>query len=440
VTADDLSERLSDRGMSAGGAESARVLFDVILRGFARFSGAAPEHAWWVPGRIEVFGKHTDYCGGHSLVAALPRGLAFAARARPGGRIRLLDAARSEEVTLDGEPRPTEFSGWRNYAHVVVRRLSRNFPGTPLGADIVCASNLPSASGMSSSSALMVGLAETLVHLAGLRDRREWRENLGRPFDTAGYYACIENGMTYGSLRGDSGVGTHGGSEDHVAILGGVPGHVSAYGFVPIRHVADVAIPTGWTFVVASSGVAAKKTGNARDAYNRLSREAGVLLEIWNRHESQQASLRAALTSDPSAPDRMRRLVRESTCHRRLTHFLNEDARVLEALEAFRNHDVERLSILSNDSQAEAETLLANQVPETIALARAARDLGAFAASSFGAGFGGSVWALVRSDGADSFAQRWMTSHRARFPSRAAATAFVAHPGPPFTRLIPESD
>ena len=43
--------------------------------------------------------------------------------------------------------------------------------------------------------------------------------------------------------------------------------------------------------------------------------------------------------------------------------------------------------------------LLGNQVPETIALARAALAHGAFAACSFGAGFGGSVWALVEGDG-----------------------------------------
>ena len=46
-------------------------------------------------------------------------------------------------------------------------------------------------------------------------------------------------------------------------------------------------------------------------------------------------------------------------------------------------------------SQELAERLLRNQVPETVALVRSARDHGAWAASAFGAGFGGSVWALV---------------------------------------------
>jgi galactokinase len=67
--------------------------------------------------------------------------------------------------------------------------------------------------------------------------------------------------------------------------------------------------------------------------------------------------------------------------------------------------------------------LLGNQVPATMALARSARELGALAACSFGAGFGGSVWALVDRGIAGDFAARW-------YPG-----AFVADAGPPLTEL-----
>ncbi len=50
---------------------------------------------------------------------------------------------------------------------------------------------------------------------------------------------------------------------------------------------------------------------------------------------------------------------------------------------------------MAERSQEAAERWLGNQIPETIALARLARHVGATAASAFGAGFGGSVWALV---------------------------------------------
>ena len=60
--------------------------------------------------------------------------------------------------------------------------------------------------------------------------------------------------------------------------------------------------------------------------------------------------------------------------------------------------DTAALGDLSAESQADAETLLDNQVQETVELVASARRLGAFASSSFGAGFGGSVWALVHQD------------------------------------------
>jgi galactokinase len=44
------------------------------------------------------------------------------------------------------------------------------------------------------------------------------------------------------------------------------------------------------------------------------------------------------------------------------------------------------LGVLVDRSQAMAESILRNQVPETIHLARSARELGAVAASAFGAG------------------------------------------------------
>jgi galactokinase len=68
-------------------------------------------------------------------------------------------------------------------------------------------------------------------------------------------------------------------------------------------------------------------------------------------------------------------------------------------------------------------------VPETIHLAQRARELGAHAASAFGAGFGGSVWAMVDRDDADLFGQRWLEGFEQRFPAAARyAQCFTARP------------
>jgi galactokinase len=437
MTSEDLAVGLVACGVNRGELPAKRALFDLVLGAFGSRAGHRHpgQYVSWVPGRLEVFGKHTDYAGGRSLVCAVPRGLVVAASRRPGP-VHVVDARQKESVTLDncdpaGDVPAYRYSGWRHYVEVVVRRLARNFPGAPLSAEVAFASDLPRAAGMSSSSALVVGLAAGLVRVAEIDARPEWQANIRTRLDAAGYYACIENGLSFGTLEGDAGVGTHGGSEDHAAIVTGVASHLSAFAFVPMRRLGTVGLPDGWRFVLAPSGVRAEKTGAARDSYNRLARGVALLLELWNRDGSPCASLAAVLESSASAGGRLRDLVRRSAIagwppdalERRLDHFIREDSRVPEAIAAFREADRARLSSLAAESQAEAATLLGNQVPATMALARAAREHGALAACSFGAGFGGSVWALVDHSAAGDFAARWHPG------------AFVADPGPPLVEL-----
>jgi galactokinase len=99
---------------------------------------------------------------------------------------------------------------------------------------------------------------------------------------------------------------------------------------------------------------------------------------------------------------------------------------------ALANGDLARVGTLVDRSQALAEQALENQVPETIHLARSARELGAHAASAFGAGFGGAVWSMAPAEGAQEFVARWRADYEAAFPLRRGRTTFiVTRPGPP---------
>jgi galactokinase len=100
-----------------------------------------------------------------------------------------------------------------------MRRLAANFPGAPLGLDLAFSSDLPRAAGVSSSSAIIVGTTNAFVTRGGLRAREEWARAVVTPEDLATYCGCIESGHHFGGLVGNAGVGTHGGSEDHTAIL-----------------------------------------------------------------------------------------------------------------------------------------------------------------------------------------------------------------------------
>ena len=429
TTPDSLASALIERGLDVSERAAKAAMFERVLCAFAGHTNREPQHAWWVPGRLEVFGKHTDYAGGRTLVCAVPRGFVVVARPRDDGELHVVDAKRDERFVL----RPSDadvHGGWRHYVEVVARRFARNFPGASLGADLSVERDLPRASGMSSSSALVVGVATALVRVAGLHRHPEWRANVHSAIDAASYFGCVENGMTFGTLAGDAGVGTHGGSEDHAAIVIGVPGMMSAFRFVPMRRLRDVALPRDWRFALSACGVAARKTGPEMEKYNRLSQGTRVLVDVWNASQPATDSL-GTVTAAPAHAALLRDLIRHAqvaawpsdALERRLDHFIREDARVEEAVEAFAAADRALVGRLAAGSQRDAENLLGNQVPESIALARSARDAGAFASCSFGAGFGGSVWALVDRAHADEFAHRWSPG------------AFLATPGPPVTEL-----
>jgi galactokinase len=431
MTGRTLASALVERGLDPAEHSPKAWLFERVLAGLNGATNAAPDHVWWIPGRLEVFGTHTDYAGGRTLVCAVPKGFAVVARRRDDGLVVVADARNGERRRIQPSADVASCTGWSHYVEVVARRLLRNFPGSAISADLVFASDLPRASGMSSSSALMVGIAAALIRLAELEGRPEWQANIHSSLDLAGYCACLENGMTFGSLQGDAGVGTHGGSEDHAAILMGRPSMLSAFAFVPMRELCTVHVPDDWQFVLTPSGVASEKTGAAQAHYNRLSEGTRRLVELWNAAEPPATSLGSALASDASARERLDALIDRSALtgwpadalRARLDHFIREDARIPRAVDAFAAADVHALSELARGSQQDAEAHLGNQIPATTELAVRALRQGAFASRSFGAGFGGSVWALVERAGALPFAARWRQE------------AFIAPPGPAMVEL-----
>jgi len=404
-------------------------------------------HAYYVPGRIEVLGKHTDYAGGRSLLCAVERGICLLASPREDAEIRVVDALQGTPVAFRLDPALVPPSGqWANYPMTVARRMARNFPTARRGADIAFASDLPAAVGLSSSSVLIVATFLALAEINRLHTTREYLANLRTDEALAGYLACIENGQSFGALEGDRGVGTYGGTEDHAAILCCRPGRLSLFSFLPVRYEKIVALPEEFRFVIGVSGIAAEKTGAAGDAYNRAVHTARAILELWNvKRGRSDISLAAALDSSPSALDRVREILLSSShpdfdskvLLERLGQFHWESTMTIPSVvEAIARQDWESVGALVARSQHDAEYLLGNQIPETIALARSARELGAVAASAFGAGFGGSVWALVRAQDVEVFKTGWEARYREEFPAAALrAQFFASRPGPAATRL-----
>lgn len=436
------TDRLRRIGMSPPEARAKDALF--IACDAALDALGAPRKRWsvWVPGRIEVLGKHTDYAGGRSILCAVERGFCARVTPREDRIVRVTDVARGLQQTFALSPDTAGSDNWTAYAAAVARRLSRNFPMVARGAEIALGSDLPRASGMSSSSALLITIFVALGKANDLRSTPEFRDTVFSREELAAYLACVENGSDFRGLIGDTGVGTLGGSQDHTAILASEAGGLVRYSWSPLRKEATAPMPKGHVFAVAASGVAAEKTGAAKDQYNRASLAVRHLLRQWNGLTYRNdATLADAIHSAADAAERLRRIARDAVpdapfspeyLSRRLEQFMVESEVIIPAAwQDLTDSSLGRFGAHVDWSQWATARLLENQVPETEFLARSARDTGAVAASAFGAGFGGSVWALVPADAADGFLASWERRYLRTFPGhRDSATFFATGAGP----------
>ena len=88
---DEFARRLLAKGLPAEDASAKRAL---LARAASRLlaegvAAESPARAYWVPGRVEVGGKHTDYAGGRSLLAATTRGFAVVSADREDATCRI---------------------------------------------------------------------------------------------------------------------------------------------------------------------------------------------------------------------------------------------------------------------------------------------------------------------------------------------------------------
>jgi galactokinase len=373
---------------------------------------------------VELVGKHTDYAGGPSLTCATPFHMHAKAEAIAGLVIRVHDQRSKSTVELplaaDASPAGPR---WSVYLAAVARRVARDFPMARTGVEIALGSTIPTSMGMSSSSALVVTLAMAVFDANALWESSAWAPVAGDELAFAQYCAAMESGAAWGPFAGDTGVGTRGGAQDHIAICASRERMVGTYAYLPGRVVRRVAWPADWRIVVATSGVRARKTGNAMLAYNRVADSVRALVTVWNA-DTKRADITLAdvLASAPGAFDHALSLADRAASETSNAEYLRARVRqyreeteviVPGMADAIARVDAPAAAALMARSQELAEQALQNQVPQTSWLAAHAREHGAVAATAFGAGFGGAVWALVTAGDAHGVAESWIQAFAA---------------------------
>ncbi|MBP1659896.1 MAG: galactokinase [Candidatus Aminicenantes bacterium] len=225
------------------------------------------------PGRLNVMGRHIDHQGGTCNLMTIGFETLLAVRPRRDDLIRLFnvdcerfpDRAFSISEMVAGLPwndwlslvesdkareMAREAGGdWSQYVKAAVLRLQKKFPHRRLqGMDIVVSGNIPPAAGLSSSSSLVVAVAEATIAVNRL-------ETVPAEFvDLCG--------------EGEWFAGTRGGSADHAAIRLGRKGNVIKVAFCEFAVEDAVPFPDGHVMAVVDSGVRAHKSGSARDQFN----------------------------------------------------------------------------------------------------------------------------------------------------------------------------
>jgi galactokinase len=288
----------------------------------------------WAPGRVNLIGEHIDYLGFPVLPMALRQRVEVTFEARADGVIRASSepyGAREFEWREGLEP--VAAGDWENYLRAAAMAVSGKW-GAGRGIDATVTSNLPSAAGLSSSSALLTAFVLALLRANG------W---------SAGFEDLMEI-----LPEGEHFVGTRGGGMDHAAVLASRAGYASLVSFRPVA-VRHVPIPGDWAFLVADSGVRAEKSGAARERYNAVRNSAGAA-----------------------------------------AHVAGETARVRDAVAAMDARDAAAFGRLMLESHASLRDGLGVSHPELDRIVEGAADAGALGARLTGAGFGGSVVALCR--------------------------------------------
>lgn len=363
---------------------------DPLAEVFRSRFGAEPTHASRAPGRVNLIGEHTDYNGLPVLPMALQREVRIVLLPREDGMVRLANTSAEFDVVefeVGVAIEPGAPGHWGNYVKAPAQELARRF-AIYRGFDGVLSSDVPVASGLSSSSALVnaVGLALAEVNQVGL------------------------DALALGDLMADAEryTGTRGGGMDQAISMAARAGHAARIDFNPLR-LRHVPIPSDWRFVVADTGVRAEKSGPAQAAYNRRRAEceeafgivAAELVRTGRlaRAPEGYAGLLRSVHDDEVLAAAAR--VLEPTLLKRFRHVVTENARVVEAQDLLHQADHAGFGSLMDASHGSLRTdynVSSAELDELVALAK---EGGASGARLTGAGFGGCIVALASTETVD---------------------------------------
>ena len=337
---------------------------------FRQAYGYSPTAVAVAPGRINIMGEHTDYNQGWVLPAAIDRQIAVALRLRRDARINLLSDRYGAHVELEGLPARRQ-GNWADYVVGVVLEINRRV-GDGSGFDAALVSDLPVGSGLSSSGALEVATAVSLLAARG---------EAVAPLEIAQLCQVAENNF----------VGARTGIMDQFTALKARSGNAI---LLDCRSLEDeyIPLPDGrYAWLLADTRI---RHELASSSYNRRRAECEAAARALGL-----SSLRDAKASEL---DRIEDPVERS----RARHVVTENARVLEAADALRRRSARGLGPILYASHESLRLDFAVSCRELDCLVELAAGMPqVIGARMMGGGFGGCVLVLLDAAGIDDVEQ-----------------------------------
>lgn len=330
---------------------------------------------WTAPGRVNLIGEHLDYNGGPVLPIAIDRGLLLKARLRDDDTVRVwttLGGRQSAEFPVS--VKPDEVSGWASYVAGVVWALADS--GHALrGADLVIDSYLPSGAGLSSSAAVEGVVALALNDLLGLGLDRDELAAIGRR---------AENDF----------VGVPCGVMDQLAVMHGAPR--TALLIDTAKEPATVEpVDADWE----SAGLALVVI--ATGAHSLVDGQYEARLDEC-RQAAEALGLERLATAGPDAVLKLD----DELLKARTRHVITETARVRGAVRALRSANWSQFGAMMTASHTSLRDDFGVSTMELDIAVEAALESGAVGARMTGAGFGGSVIALIDKAKVEALSER----------------------------------
>lgn len=360
------------------------MIVDRARERFQQVFEYAPEGVAFAPGRVNLVGEHTDYNDGFVLPMAVERGIGFAFGSRSDDLLRVhsADVPQTRDVRLADlrhrvsvEPdRRGQRAGWFGYvAGVAWAMLGAGM--SIRGADVALSGDLPIGAGLSSSAALEVGIARTLVAASGL----EWD-----PITAALLAQRAE--------REFAGVAC--GIMDQLAVASARDGHAL---LIDCRSLEtrDIRLPERLTVVIFDSGV---RRQLASSGYNERRASCERAVDAIRAKYPEVLALRDV---DLAMLEEAKSALRPDD-YRRARHVIEENLRPAVLGDALIAGDLRAAGRTMVDSHISLRDLYDVSTPELDVLVDSSTSQPAcYGARLTGAGFGGCVVAIADKDAVD---------------------------------------